>query len=502
MPFPPPPRNPPLAWQNVRKPAFLFFFLILLGYGVLYAVFSAFNRFGYMPVWSDEYAYFLNGRSVLENLSLGHALILDGWLSKFGGLGHHGVMYEMFDALALGLAGKASWGKLFQTWVLILISAALLLNIRGMPKVRARLALMFVLSHWVAVFYFLTWMQESWNLLFSAILLFYLSRADLSRRSTLAWFAVMILFMSLFRSSWAFAFIIPAFAAGIRRDRFWFSAMLFAAIIFLAFVHESLFQAYYPNFMSGNLMPLVAEGRLIQAFDAVSAHFMHNVSLYLFDHGPFSAYLYNKYLMVVIVLAAVGIGYRQKDAVLMGFGLFGSVFLLVLFSLYDAHSWREQRTLLPLVQMGLPMLFWRVRGNRGLRLSGVGILGLLWILSWTNCPDFMRLHTHRFSSMDSSDTQGEAEMWQSVGAHVDQGDDPVSIILSGMSLGRNPQFLWLPVKTPSGRRVRYAVLLEDSQNGADFVASWILAAGRPPNPAESRNPADWETPFFTLQKLK
>lgn len=414
----------------------------------------------YMPAWTDEYGYVLDARSFAANGTVHAARVKEESVARFGEAGTHGPGYIVLQGTIARLAGDPVETSLWPNLVALLVAFALVL-VFPVPLAQRLAIVVLLLLHFAVLLYALTWMVETYQVLFAVaatLLLVSLYRTDRARdpgrfRRRLAAFVLVLLVLSLFRVTyalWALG-LVP-----LARDRRELArlVLLAAAVVGVAVVATGLVSAPNPHWPLSRATRALAEGRLAEPLALLARNLGTNLRRYLAAGAEPAFYVVMKVVVVLLGGAALVQALRRGNRLLLAACLVLGAHLVLLLLLYDAHSWREHRHLAPAFYALVIALV--VSGERLLCAA-------LYVVELALLPGVYGYATERIVA----ERRWVAEQWaaheedlESLAriAHVVAGADvgPVTI-LHAKELYRNLSLvpLALPVRSADGRPIRY-----------------------------------------------
>lgn len=321
---------------------------LLLIVVIVYAMMLSSISMNFHPIWSDEFFYWANAKSFMQNGSLEAAFTYSGKGSLLFGADAHGFAYPLCNGIFAKIIGNVSYS--FIVWnILLIISAIVGVFSLKTLSVESKLWIITV----ILIFPFLplyafTFMQESIHVFFAICLsvLFYQIRNATFYKPYLLSFVLVILIAGMFRSLWFFWLIGLLPIARSRRELKIFG-FIFIIGIFCSFCVNYYFNEPVPNFFTASLN-LIRQGEVPFFIKSLGINFYMNYKYYFFTYNDSVIYFLLKYMVFCAFLFVTfkAIKYRQKTFVALS--LIGLVNFGLLFFFYEANYWKEIRTMSPL----------------------------------------------------------------------------------------------------------------------------------------------------------
>jgi hypothetical protein len=356
-----------------------------------------------------------------------------------------------------------------------------------------------LLLHFAVPIYALTWMVESWQVLFAVVatlLLVGVHRADRARdaaafRSRLVLFVAVLLVLASFRVTYAlWALGLVPLARDRRELVRW--ALLAAAVVGVAVLATGLVSAPNPYWPLSRATRALAEGHVVAPVALLARNLAKNLARYFGAGSQAGAfYLAMKYVVVLLGAAALVEAVRKRDRLLLGACLVLGAHLALLFLLYDAHTFREHRHLAPaFYALVIALVVAREKA----------LCAALYVAELALLPSVHGYATERILA----ERRWVGVQWE---AHADQLESVARIadvvsrasggpvtILHAKEIYRNLSLLplALPVRSAAGQPIRYTANLGATPDWRRFgrvPIDYVLApADRPPLPG-------WELVF-------
>jgi len=122
-----------------------------------------------MPVWSDEFGYYLNSLSFYLNKTLEASVTISGKGSKLLGAGVHGFMYPLTHGTIALIFGWSNLNMVFTNLSFLLLSAFYILKLKFLNTSEKYFVLFLIITYPTGSLYAFTYMQETIHNLFAII---------------------------------------------------------------------------------------------------------------------------------------------------------------------------------------------------------------------------------------------------------------------------------------------------------------------------------------------
>jgi hypothetical protein len=361
-----------------RKAETIFYVLLLGVIGVVYMLIVTHITSNYHPVWSDEYFYFMNAASFAENHTLQAALTFNGKGSELLGADAHGPAYPLLHGTIAGLVGWHSRNLVWFNLAAVVAAVGLILSAKYLGwQNRLKISCLLLLFPFIAL-YGVTYMQEMVHVLVAVLLntLIWRVYSAETKRRDVALFIAVVLLAGMFRGLWLFWLIglVPSAKNGKRMIGFLLLFLLGAAG---SFYYTRLFLEAVPNTFS-DFLATWHQGDLWEAIILLFKHFLLNLRLYLTSSPQQVFYLPMKFTILGLAGFFAVRAYLYKARLDTALAAIAAVNLLLLLVVYDAHSWREVRTMAPLYCFLLPCFILQTRPLIHFLAAG-GLCVLFWL---------------------------------------------------------------------------------------------------------------------------
>lgn len=441
----------------------IYFYLLIISCVVTlikyFFEFSDLITHNYLPIWSDEFFYYVNAYSVYINKSLTAALTYNGAGSKLFGSDAHGFMYPLTHGVFAYLIGWHNLNIVFTNLLFLFLSALYVLNVSFLNRVDKLFCLVLILCYPFGFLYGFTFMQETINIFFAVIAskeLYLIYKQPDKQKKHIALFVLILCIAALYRPTWLFGLVMLIPIATSKKQLLVLTLVVLACIS-TSFVYVTYFFEFVPNFFNHALESLHNHG-IITFIDILFWHFYDNIDVFTSLDNDLS-YIFMKFVIIFLAFMFLIQGIIRKEKVLLATSLFFFTNILFLFILYDAHSWREIRFLSPLFYFAVFMI--AQFSNIQFKLGFTCIVMIVFF----NAPisEFKEgRDTYAISIVEQQREQIKSDI-------LNQNKDLV--ILLDSNLIKSPlALLSIPVKTNQNNQIRYIVpYYEVDKHPYDYV---------------------------------
>lgn len=442
---------------------------IALGIIVLYCVCFNYSEWfnsiasNYYPVWSDEFFYFINTYSFIQNETLEAALTFGGKGSVVFGADAHGFGYPLLQG---SLANIFSWSNLnfiYFNLTIVLIAILFIWFLQSITiNQKLWISCIFLLFPFFPLYAF-TYMQEAIHIFIAtiiSILIYHVYHKE-DNRAYIAILIIIIFISGVFRSLWFFWLIGLLPLAKSKRELISYG-LLFISGIILSVITTRLFTESVPNYFN-SIVTLLDNGQIGDMFVSLFSHFYENIKLYFFNENDDLLYRSIKYINFGTVFYFAFQGIKSKSRLAISLALIGILNFLLLFLLYDAFDWREIRTMSPLFYFYI--LFIVLNTNSLIRYLKIG--GLCFLFSLTIGKTNKRIaerNNHNLQQINK-----EQNLHKEI---ADKVSDNSVVLVSYIPRDYSYDLLNLPVQNSNGSPVRYIIQYYNVEKvKADYVLS-------------------------------
>ncbi len=419
--------------------------LLLVGYyGCFFSLLSA----DYMPVWSDEFFYFLNARSFFENHTLRASLSCTGRGSRLFGADAHGFAYSLLHG---GLATITGWRSSNFQWlnILFILSALVVLFFQSQFTLYRKVWMSISILLFPAVpLYPFTFMQECLHMLIAilaGVILFHL-HARCNNRNFIILFLLLILAGSLFLSTWLLWLIGLIPLAKTKKQR-WFFILLFsfgiagipAASVWLTEPVTNIFYSF---------LNLCRRGDFREAAVLLTGNCLANIKSFFLTSGGSFIYAVSRLILVALIVFTLIRAVQTRSALLFAVLLIAGCNLFLFFIFYYATGWRDIRILGGLFFLMIPPILADKTGP-----FQIGLMAVL-LLAFCACIPVTRDYTDRRERAASGLTGKKMIAFQQLANLVDSGQP---VLLDYIPADYSADLLVLPLKNNRNDQIRYIV---------------------------------------------
>jgi hypothetical protein len=422
----------------------------------------------YMPAWSDEYSYYVNTRSYVENGRLEGAILIEENVSPLGQFDAHGFAYTLLHGLIARVFGFHRLNMILFNLACLLLALVAVLRFDVGAAQKAALASSIMLYMTVPIWLF-TYMQETMQIgvgVLAGLLLWKLYAAEAAGRRryyAVAYLAVLVV-ASLFRPSWAFCTVGLLPLAANRRQALFISGIVLAAVG-ASFLYIRFLCASYPY---GFLVKAIAElqaGRVFGFLGQLFTNFITNVRYFyittlLWPMGVSesawivsrigTSYVLSKYILTFLCGFCLWQGFSRRDRLAQAVGIIVALNLLVLLFLYDTRDWMGPRTvaaMFPLLMVGM------LRNRRVMAVIPFALLILFpQAMSFT---EGVVIATHRHVAAEYESNIGARDTFAEIGRQITEPRLTTVLASRFFYAMEDIPLLALPVRSRAGQPIRY-----------------------------------------------
>ena len=330
--------------NRIKFLAVLFSILFIL---FLYLAYQSISL-NYLPVFSDEYSYFLDAKSFWLYNRIDATTTFNESYSLIGQTGFHGFMYSIFYGTffkIFAFAGITPSIMLVNLFLVFCLFVFLVFS-RMNPEDKLLIGIVF-LSNYIFIIYMSSSMTEIFHYIFAVVLGYLLYLVYQTRERKYLYLLIALVFFLLpFRESWVFVLFGLFPLAGSIKDFAKYSIVLFIGLI-VVILYQKYFQAAFPIDYFHGIKSQLANQSLMDILYPMYEHFLANVDKYFLSetYERYKFVFYYKYLFVAVLIYALYDSYRRRDKAILSAAIIALVFFMSLLVLYDAFGWREVRAL-------------------------------------------------------------------------------------------------------------------------------------------------------------
>ncbi|MCS7003959.1 MAG: hypothetical protein NZM38_01385 [Cytophagales bacterium] len=433
--------------------------------GLLYLVYAFFvlGQIGneYLPCWTDEFMYHVHLRSFLLHNSLASPIVMNEMYSQIGKFGPHGFMYAFIDGIFTIILGLHENTAIPYINLFLTLIAIILIFISRKTKFLQKLLLSgLLITSYVPSFYLLTYMQEYVHLPLCVLAILFLHRTYTETRNKSLYrnlFILTVLIGSFFRINWIFWLIalLPTQKKLSQKIAF---IIVYLLVSYVAYLFFRLFNGVYPLGFLYKVTTTAQSGTIKQLLELFISHIWYNIKTFLnpkLDANFF--YFASKWLVVVFMVYYWFVGNLRQNKLYLAASAVVFVNLALLFIFYDAHSWREQRSLAASLYLCI--------GVAVLSDFKLGYALVLFINLLNSYSQFQTLQLHiqerRKAYENFQENTKLREAFRNISNYITQ-NHPVTILVSYSFMGdHKPYQLCFPLASQYGYPILYSFNARD-----------------------------------------
>ncbi len=326
---------------------FLGIILLVLSLLLIHLVYQSISL-NYLPIYSDEYGYYLDAKSFWLYNRIDAATTLNERFSLVGHAGFHGFVYSIF---------YGTFFKLFSIFginpsimlvnIVLVVSLLILLSLTKISLEKKLLAGIVFMSNFILIVYLPSAMTEIFHYIFAFATGYLLYLVYKTRENKYLYlFIALIVVLSFFRQSWIFA-LFGLFPLGSSlKDFVKYCVILLFGLVFVV-LDIKLFHAPFPFGFFQDLSEYLHDHSFVDALHKVYQYFLTNLDRYFVSetYEGVEFVFYYKYLFVALLLYSFYISYRTREKTILAGTLIAAAIFFALLTLYDANGRREVRML-------------------------------------------------------------------------------------------------------------------------------------------------------------
>lgn len=427
-------------------------YLLLISISAIYIFWAWTAKGGLLPVWSDEFFYYLNTRNFYENSTLRAALTYTGKGSLVFQADSHGFAYPLLHGTVAKLIGFHQLNIPFTNLFFVALTVVFILLRKELNSAQKGTIAVGLMTYLIIPLNTFTFIQESLQLFISvtaACLLVDIYKTRDPRKIVLYLFLLII--AGLFRNLWLFwiAGLLP-----LARNRKELGGWLFLLLTATAtaFLISKLFWDSFPGYFTAMTRALGA-GHIGTALLSLVSHFWSNVVSYAIGELNKPLPYYPVKLAIAGAAGALAyLAYLRRKPIYLACTVIAAINLGLLFLAYDAWDWREIRSMSPILYLFLVVVV--TEKERFLSLFAL-------VFMVATFPFVFRLTGQYLNERKLQAANYKLAMENNMGyGSIAVAADGVRcpLILFGYIPPDNAlDILLVPLKTPSGKQIRYAV---------------------------------------------
>ena len=336
-----------IALPDNASRVFLGIILLMLSLLLIYLVYQAISL-NYLPIYSDEYGYYLDAKSFWLYDRIDAATTLNERYSLIGNAGFHGFVYSVLYGTFFKLfAFSGITPSIILVNIVLIISLLMLLVLAKISLEKKLLTGIVLLSNFILIIYLPSAMTEIFHYVFAFAIGYLLYLVYKTRENKYLYlFIALIVVLSFFRQSWIFALFGLFPLSSSLKDFVKYCVILLLGLIFVV-LDIKLFHAPFPFGFFQHLSEYLKNNSLADSIYMVYQYFLINVDRYFLSetYEGVEFVFYYKYLFVVLLLYSLYISYRTREKTILAGTLIAAAIFFALLTLYDAYGWREVRML-------------------------------------------------------------------------------------------------------------------------------------------------------------
>jgi hypothetical protein len=467
---------------------YLIFFSILVVYCHLLISVKA----NYLPVWSDEFFYYINAKSFYLNSTLKAALTFNGQGATLGGGDAHGLVYPLLHGSIAKLWGWNNINIIYTNFFLVLAAISIITTQNFLTRQQKILWVTAFLLFPFLSLYIITYMQEVIQVFFAVVASILIYKLYNTEKNTkyLIFFVAFLLLAGFFRPIWPF-WLIGLIPLAKTRNQFFIYFLIFIVSSLAGFLINSLMCEKIPAYFN-SVIDLITTINIKAAFTSLLTHFLSNIKLYLTFTAPGSIgmailYFSQKFLILFLICFFGYKSIKTKNKLYSALTLIGGINFFMLLVFYDAQSWREIRSLAPLYYFYLLFLvLWL--DSKKLRYSYLLLVFLLisFILGLSISKYYLEQRNALFARKNY---EKSARSYDEIAKFVDKKPDAL-VLLSFHPIDNSIDLLTLPLRSDNDNPIRYIVryyVVKLNQNDIDFILTHADDKNYPENEAIIKN---------------
>lgn len=403
---------------------------------------------GYIPVWSDEFFYYVNSKSFVQNNTLVAALTYNGTGSIVFGADAHGFAYTLLHGGIAKIVGWSNLNFIYFNRILLAISVLLISVYRPITIIQKITISSIILLYPFTQLYGFTYMQEIIHVVFAIgiSLIFYSMILRPKDHKYVALFVLTIFVAGMFRSLWFF-WLVGLLPLATSKKQFFNYLILFSLGVLSSFLFTKYFVEPVPNYFS-SLLDLISSGQFGLATSSLFDHLFQNLSMYFMSFEEPIYYIAMKFLTAGAVVYFIVKAIMKKERLYISLALIGTVNFALLFVLYDAFSWREIRTMSPLFYF---LILFIVIDQKRL-FSNIATIGfmILFIMTLPASRGWINDRNQASARFDKSEENAFNEIRDGV-------DDHATILVGYLPRDYSWDVLYLPITNKNNTPIRYII---------------------------------------------
>lgn len=430
---------------NYEKIIFLIIFIFVV-FKYIQLIFQI--NCNYFPVWSDEFFYFVNIQSFIENNTLNASLTFSGSGSTIFGADAHGIGYPILH----GVIGKIfGWGNLnFIIFNIFIVIATIVVLIKqSFLKFNEKIFASSILLLFPFIpLYSFTYMQEVIHVFIAVVLSVLIYNIYKSENNVfyIIIFITIVLLSGFLRGLWMF-WLIGLLPLSKNYKQFLIYSLVFLLGAVVSFIITSLFLENTPNYFSSVLI-LLKQGEYLKSIESLFNHFINNIQLYFFSKEGGIVYIAMKYIVFLSTVYFLVLYLISKTRLHFSLFLIGFLNFFLLFFLYDACSWREIRSMSPIFYFYILFISFELKSVYKYFIL-IGFL-ILFILNFKMSKTWIFERNQSLNNKNVNEQNYYNEIINNV-------DNDKIVLVDFIPRDYSWDLLYLPLKNKNGSQIKYII---------------------------------------------
>ena len=444
-----------MANNRIKFLGVLFLMLFLL---FVYFVYQSISL-NYLPVFSDEYGYYLDAKSFWLYNRIDAATTLNECYSLVGNAGFHGFMYNIFYGTFFKLFAFLGITPSIMLANMVLVFCLFLFLAFGKMSLENKLLIGIVfLSNFIFIIYLSSSMTEIFHYVFAVVVGYLLYQLYQTQENRYLYLLIaLIFFLLLFRESWVFVLFGLFPLVKSLKDFAKYSLILFLGLV-VVILCQKYFQATFVIDYFHGIKSQLGSQSLMETLYPIYEHFLANVDKYFISEAyeKYRFVFYYKYLFAALLLYAIYASFRTRDRAILSGTIIATVFFSSLLVLYDPFGWREVRAL------AAPFMLLTVILILSRKYFAVSLVILFQLLNLNAVVDVKQGIDSRRQNMNVLIEEGQPLLkdFSEFGKYVTLFDKKEIIVLMNWDLmpsDNSPLFYQLPLSL-NGKLIRYSFI--------------------------------------------
>ena len=413
----------------------------------------------YLPVFSDEYAYYLDAKSFWLYNRIDAATTLNECYSIVGQAGFHGFMYSIFYGTFFKLFALIGITPSIMLVNMVLVFFLFLFMAFSKMSLENKLLIGIVfLSNFIFIIYLSSSMTEIFHYTFAVVVGYLLYQVYQTRENRYLYSLIaLVFFLLFFRESWVFVLFGLFPLVRSLKDFAKYSLILFLGLT-VVILCQKYFQATFVIDYFHSIKSQMDSQSLMDTFYPIYEHFLANIDKYFISEAyeKYRFVFYYKYLFAALLLYAVYASFRTKERAILSGTIIATVFFSSLLVLYDPFGWREVRAL------AAPFILLMVVLILSKKYFAVSLVILFQLLNLNAVLDAKQGIDLRRQNMNVliEENKPLLEDFSELGKYVTSFDKKEIIVLMNWDLmpsDDSPLFYQLPLSL-NGKTIRYSFI--------------------------------------------